>query len=183
MANKKPYAFNYTNVNPPFELMVRYREGINILLKEHEACVQVTPAPNAQLPPPMKVKVFPDNGENGPEFLMKVVAMQFDSVLNADNIPGEERFKVWQDSVLMTKTYKQIWKELTENVTLAQQNEQGKFAEIRTMFYNKICAPDRDVYAGDIMLYYLQHVKKPRNMSLRDFSLRWNEMLRHTALL
>ena len=33
------------------------------------------------------------------------------------------------------------------------------------------------------MLYYLQHVKKPRDMSPRDFSLRWNKMLRHTALL
>ena len=72
----------------------------------------------------------------------------------------------------MTKIYKHIWKELTENLTLDQKNEQGKFTEIRTMFYNKICAPDRDVYAGDVMLYYLQHVKKLRDMSPRDFSLR-----------
>ena len=33
------------------------------------------------------------------------------------------------------------------------------------------------------MLHYLQHVKKPCKMSLRDFSLRWNEILWHMALL
>ena len=33
------------------------------------------------------------------------------------------------------------------------------------------------------MLYYLQHAKKPRKMSPRDFSLRWNEILRHMTLL
>ena len=131
----------------------------------------------------MKVKAFPDDGKNVPEFLMKVVASRFYSVLSADNIPGEERFKVWHKSVIMTKTYKQIWEELTKNDTFAPNNEPGKLTDIRIMFYNKICAPDRDVYAGDVMLYYLQHMKKPRNMSPSDFSLRWNKMLRHTALL
>ena len=33
------------------------------------------------------------------------------------------------------------------------------------------------------MLYYLQHTKKPRKMSPRDFSLQWRDMLRHTLLL
>ena len=44
MANVKPYTFNYTNVDPPFELKVKYRERIDVLLKEHKACVWVTPA-------------------------------------------------------------------------------------------------------------------------------------------
>ena len=44
MEDAKPYAFNYTNAEPPFELKVRFREGINQLPKEHEACVRVTPA-------------------------------------------------------------------------------------------------------------------------------------------
>ena len=44
MENAKPYAFNYTNTEPPFELKVKFREGINQLPKEHEACVRVTPA-------------------------------------------------------------------------------------------------------------------------------------------
>ena len=109
MVNVKRYAFNYTNADLPFKLKVKYQEGINALPREHESCVRVTPGRNAPTPPPMKVKVFPDNGKNGPQFLMNVVASRFDSVLNTDNIPGEERFKIWHKSVLMTKTYKQIW--------------------------------------------------------------------------
>ena len=94
MANVKPYAFNYMNVDLPFEIKVRYREGIDVLPKEYKACMRVVPGLNGHLPHPMKVKVIPDDGKNGPEFLMNVVATRFDSVLNADNIPGEERFKV-----------------------------------------------------------------------------------------
>ena len=41
MADVKPYSFNYMNVTPPFELKVKYREGINKLPKEHEACMQI----------------------------------------------------------------------------------------------------------------------------------------------
>ena len=85
MADVKPYAFNYTNADPPFELKLRYREGINVMPREHEACVRVTPGRNGKLPPPMKVKIFTDNGKNGPEFLMNIVTLRFDSVLNADN--------------------------------------------------------------------------------------------------
>ena len=128
--------------------------------KEYEACVQVAPGRNGQLPPPMKVKVIPDNGENRPELLMNVVATRFNSVLNTENIPGKECFKVWYKSVLMASNYKQIWDELTKNLTVEQKNAPGRFAEVHTMFYNKICAPDRDVYTGDVMLYYLQHTKK-----------------------
>ena len=87
MEDAKPYVFNYTNAEPPFELKVRFKEGINQLPKDHKACVQVTPGRNIPTPPPMKVRVFPDDGKNGPEFLMNVVASRFDSVLNADNIP------------------------------------------------------------------------------------------------
>ena len=83
----------------------------------------------------------------------------------------------------MTSTYKQIWDELIENLTVTQKNEPGRFREICNIFYNKICAPDRVIHAGDVMLYYLQHAKKLSNMSPRDFSLRWNEMLRHTEIL
>ena len=133
--------------------------------------MQVAPGRNGQLPPPMKVKVIPDNGKNGPEFLMNVVVTRFDSVLNAENISGEERFKVWYESVLMASNYKQIWDELTENLTVKQKNEPGRFVEVHTMFYNKTCAPDRDVYAGDVMLYYLQHTKKQQEIRPRDFSL------------
>ena len=171
MANVKLYAFNYMNVNPPFKIKVQYREGIDVLPKEYKACVRVAPGRNGQLPPPMKVKVIPDNGKNGPEFLMNVVTTQFDSVLNAKNIPGEVCFNVWYESVLMASNYKQIWDELTENLTVEQKNGPGRLVEVRTMFYNKICAPDRDVYAGEGMLYYLQHTKKTRKMSPRDFSL------------
>ena len=73
MVNVKPYAFNYMNVDPPFKIKVQYREGIDVLTKEYEACVQVAPGRNRQLPPPMKIKVIPDNGKNGLEFLMNVV--------------------------------------------------------------------------------------------------------------
>ena len=53
MTKAKPYAFNYTNVTLPFKLKVRYREGINKLPKEHEACVGVAPeARNAPTMPP-----------------------------------------------------------------------------------------------------------------------------------
>ena len=34
MANVKPYAFNYMNVDPPFKIKVRYRGGIDVLPKE-----------------------------------------------------------------------------------------------------------------------------------------------------
>ena len=109
MEDAKPYAFNYTNSVQPFELKVRFREGINQLPKEHEACVQVTPAAwNAPAPPPMKVKLFPDDGNNGPEYLMNVVATQFDSTLSSDRIPGEELFKVWQKTVLKNEHYKKM---------------------------------------------------------------------------
>ena len=33
------------------------------------------------------------------------------------------------------------------------------------------------------MLHYLQHLKNPCKMSLRDFSAIWNQMFRHTELL
>ena len=70
--------------------------------KEHEACVQVTPAAkNTPAPPPMKVKVFPDDGNNGLEYLISLIVRRFDSTLNSENIPGEERFKVWHETVLM----------------------------------------------------------------------------------
>ena len=94
-----------------------------------------------------------------------------------DNIPGEERFKVWQETVLMKDHYKQIWAQLTQGLTIEQKNKPGMFREICTRFYNKICAPETDVYAGEVMLHYLQNVKKPCKMSPRDFSLTWNEML------
>ena len=42
MEDAKPYAFNYTNAEPPFEVKVRYREVINQLPKEQEAYVRVT---------------------------------------------------------------------------------------------------------------------------------------------
>ena len=34
MAKVKLYALNYMNVDPPFKIKVRYREGIDVLLKE-----------------------------------------------------------------------------------------------------------------------------------------------------
>ena len=74
MANVKPYAFNYTNADLPFNLKVKYKEGIEVFPREHEACVQVTPGQNAPTLPLMKVRVIPDNGKNGPEFLMNIVA-------------------------------------------------------------------------------------------------------------
>ena len=102
MEDAKPYAFNYTNAEPPFELKVRFREGIDQFPKEHKAFVRVTPATrNAPAPPPVKVKVFPDDGNNGPEYLMSVVARRFDSTLSSDSIPGERHFKVWHETVLM----------------------------------------------------------------------------------
>ena len=76
-----------------------------------------------------------------------------------------------------------MWGELTDSLTTEQKNEAGNFQEIRSKFYNRICAPDRDVYAGDVMLYYLRHLNKPCKMSPRDFSARWNEMLQHMVLL
>ena len=86
-------------------------------------------------------------------------------------------------TVLMNEHYKQMWGQLTEDPTINLKNEPGKFREISTRFYNKICAPERVVYAKDVMLYYLQHIKKPCKMSPRDFSLRWSKMLHHKALL
>ena len=95
MAAVKPYSFNYTNETPPFELKVKYKEGIDKLPKEHEACVRVTPATlTTPTSSPLKVKVFPDDGSNGLEFLMGIVTTQFDSTLNVENVPGEELFKV-----------------------------------------------------------------------------------------
>ena len=44
MEDAKPYAFNYSNAEPPFKLKVRFKEGIDKLPKKHKACVQVTPA-------------------------------------------------------------------------------------------------------------------------------------------
>ena len=79
----KLYAFNYTKAEPPFERKERFREGIDQLPKEHKSCVQVTSAArNAPVPPPMKVKVFPDDGNDGPEYLMSVVARRFGSTLS-----------------------------------------------------------------------------------------------------
>ena len=76
MEDVKPYAFNYTNAEPPFKLKVRFKEGIDQFPKEHESCMQVTPAArNSPAPTPTKVKVFPDNGKNRPDFLMNVVAL------------------------------------------------------------------------------------------------------------
>ena len=74
MEDAKPYTFNYTNAEPPFKLKVKYREGINVMWKEHEVCVRVTQGRNGQLTPPMRVKVIPEDGKNGLEFLMNVVA-------------------------------------------------------------------------------------------------------------
>ena len=89
MEDAKPYTFNYTNSEPPFKLKVRFKEGIDQLPKEHKACVQVTPAArNAPVPSPMKVKVFPDDGNNGPEYLMSIVARRFGSTLSSDRLPG-----------------------------------------------------------------------------------------------
>ena len=76
---------------------------------------------------------------------MGVVATRFDSTLNVENVPGEELFKIWNKTMLMNKYYKQTWGDLIENLTVAQKNEPGKFKEIHTRFYNKICMPHRDV--------------------------------------
>ena len=104
-------------------------------------------------------------------------------MLSLDIKTGEEHIKVWHKTVFMKDHYKQIWAQLMKDLTVEQKNEPGMFRETRTRFYNKICAPERDVYAGEVMLHYLQHLKKPHEMSPRDFSLRWDEMLQHTALL
>ena len=72
----------------------------------------------------------------------------------------------------MNEYYKKIWVDLIGNLTVEQKNEPGKFKEVHIQFYNRICVPDRDVYAGDVMLYYLQHMQKPCKMSLRDFRLK-----------
>ena len=64
---------------------------------KHEASIQiVTQCSSMQNNMnPLKVKVFPDDGKYGLEFLMCIVTTQFDSTLNIDNLPREDLFKVW----------------------------------------------------------------------------------------
>ena len=69
---------------------------------------------------------------------MGVVTTRFDSTLNVENVPGEELFKVWNETVIMNKYYKQTWGDLIENLTVDQKNELGKFKEVHTRFYNRI---------------------------------------------
>ena len=154
----KPYVFYYTNLPPPFEPNIKYREGINQILHENEACVQVVTWNNMT---PLKVKVLPDDGKNEPKFLMGIVATRFDSTLNIEHIPGEDSFKVWNKSMLLNSSYRQIWGELTSGLKVEQKNKLVRFREVHNQFYNMICAPDRDVYAVDVMLHYLGQLKKP----------------------
>ena len=87
---------------------------------------------------PLKVKVFPDNGKNGLEFLMGIVVTLFDSTLNIEHIPGEDLFKVCNKSVLLNSTYRQMWGELTAGLTVEQKNKPRRFREIRNQFYNRM---------------------------------------------
>ena len=66
---------------------------------------------------------------------------------------------------------------------MEQKNIAGMFKNIHTQFFNRLCPPHGDLYAGDVMLHYLRPVKKPRKMAPRDFALRKNQMLQHTEFL
>ena len=87
---------------------------------KHVACVKIM---NQLTTTTLKVKVFPDNGKNGLEFLMDIVVTRFDSTLNIENVPGEDLFKVWNESIMLNSNYRQMWGELMAGITTVHKKK------------------------------------------------------------
>lgn len=173
----KENAFAYFVQKAPFSLIKAYSATDKDLPADREANVLASTA-ESTTKSNHKVKVCPDDGTRGVEFTLNEVARRFDNALGSLKVEGAEKFKLYEESVLTSAEYRRTWQELTRSLTPDERNKEGMFDKIRKAFYNAICAPEKEIYAGDAMIYYLKHkLKKRTDMTPRVFLTRLTEIL------
>ena len=99
MATVKHFSFQYANLPPPFKIKQHYEEDIKNMPHKHDEYLWAVI--NQQPPVIHKIQVYPDNRKHWLEFMINKVMMQFDSVLNIDNVHGEENFKECYNKILI----------------------------------------------------------------------------------